>query len=84
MQMDAQNVQIVTRRSKLGLPGSRTCTKCIGTPIMMHKGALREESGEQALDVPQGDENGGQHDSQTSDVASLDESEALLSRNGGD
>jgi hypothetical protein len=30
------------------------------------------------LDVPQGDENGGQHDCQTSDVASSDESEALI------
>ena len=32
MQMDVQNVQIVTRRSKLGLPGSRNCTKHIITP----------------------------------------------------
>ena len=36
---------------------------------IMHKGALGEESGEQALDVPQGDKNGGQHDCQTSDMA---------------
>ena len=30
--MDVQNVQIVARRSKLGLLGSRTCTKHIRTP----------------------------------------------------
>ena len=36
---------------------------------MMHKGALGEESGEYALDVPQGDKNGGQHDCQTNDMA---------------
>ena len=44
----------------------------------MHKGALGEESGEQALDVPQGDKNGGRHDCQTSDVASSRESETLV------
>jgi hypothetical protein len=32
MQMDVQNMQIVMRRSKSGLPGSRTCTKHIVTP----------------------------------------------------
>ena len=37
--------------------------------VLMHKGALGEESGEHALDIPQGDKNGGQHDCQTSDMA---------------
>ena len=44
----------------------------------MHKGALEEESGEQALDVPQGDENGGRHDCQTSNITSTHEFEALV------
>ena len=49
-----------------------------GDQEMMHKGALGEESSEQALDIPQGDENGGRRDCQTSDVASSHESEALV------
>ena len=49
-----------------------------GDQETMHKGALGEESGKQALDVPQGDKNGGRHDCQTSDMASSHESEALV------
>jgi hypothetical protein len=49
-----------------------------GDQEMMHKGALGEESGEQALDVPQGEENGGRHDCQTSNVVSSCESETLI------
>ena len=45
---------------------------------MTHKGALEDESGEQALDIPRGDENGGQHDCQTSNMASTHEFEALV------
>jgi hypothetical protein len=44
----------------------------------MHKAALGEESGEQALDVQPGDERGGRQDCQSSDVASSHESEALV------
>ena len=49
-----------------------------GDQEMMHKGALGEESGEQALDIPQGDKNGGQCDCQTSNTASSHKSEALI------
>ena len=49
-----------------------------GDQETMHEGALGEESGEQALAILQGDENGGQHDCQTSDVAISQESEALV------
>ena len=49
-----------------------------GDQETMHEGALGEESGEQALDVPRGDENGGRHDFQRSNVASSHESEALV------
>jgi hypothetical protein len=44
----------------------------------MHEAALGKESGEQALDVPQGDERGGRQNCQSSDVASSHESETLV------
>lgn len=46
-----------------------------GDQETMHEDALGEESGERALDVPQGDERGGQQNCQSSDVASSHESE---------
>lgn len=47
---------------------------------MMHKGALGEESGEQALDIPRSDENGGRHDCQTSDMTAVISHEVISDR----
>jgi hypothetical protein len=49
-----------------------------GDQKTMYEGAPGEESGEQALDTPQGDGCCGQQNCQSSDMASSHESEALI------